>query len=126
MFQRATGGASMFAWQVVAGVGLLLAVATAGQAQSVTLAEPVKAGDCFRLQLDMKLAGEMRIQKEGQVKAIKLEASASHEYPERVLALGAGNSVEKAARVYEVAKAVITVGSDRSERALRPDRRLLV
>src|SRR5205085_9114275 len=89
--------ASMFAWRVVAGVGLLLAVSTAGRAQTVTLAEPLKAGDCFRLQLEMKLAGEMRIEKGGELKSIKLEAGASHVYPERVLALGAGNAVEKTA-----------------------------
>ncbi len=116
----------MFAWRVVAGVGLLLAGATAGRTQTVTLAEPLKAGDCFRLRLEMKLAGEMRIQKGGEIKSIKLEAGASHEYPERVLAVGAGNAVEKAARLYETAKATITVGGDRTERALRPERRLLV
>jgi hypothetical protein len=116
----------MFAWRLVGAVGLLLAAATAGRAQTVTLAEPVKAGDCFRVQIEMRLAGEMRIQKESQLKTIKLEARASHDYPERVLALGAGNAVEKAARVYETAKAVIGVGGDRTERALRPERRLLV
>ncbi len=116
----------MFAWRVVAGVGLLLAGATAGRAQTYTLAEPLKAGDCFRLQLEMKLAGEMRIHKGDEIKSIKLEAAASHDYPERVLALGAGNAVEKAARLYEAAKATITVGTDRTERALRPERRLLV
>jgi hypothetical protein len=116
----------MFAWRTLGAVGLLLAAAVAGRAQTYILAEPVKAGDCFRVQLEMKLAGEMRIQKESQLKSIKLEASASHDYPERVLALGAGNAVEKAARVYETAKAVIGVGGDRAERALRPERRLLV
>ncbi len=107
-------------------MAIVAAAAPAGRAQTCNLAEPVKAGDCFRIKLDMKLTGEMRIQKASGTVPLKLEASASHEYPERVLQVGTTGAVQKTARVYETARAVIAVGSDRSERTLRPERRLVV
>src|SRR5206468_7046073 len=55
-----------------------------------------------------------------------LQARAEHEFPERILAVGAKGLPEKSARVYEAAKAVITVGSDRAEHTLRADRRLQI
>jgi hypothetical protein len=116
----------MSAWRVLGTVGLLLAVAPAGRGQTCMLAETVKAGDCFRVTLDMKLSGEMRIRKDDRTVPMKLEAAAQHEYPERVLAVGTGGVVQKTARKYETAKAVITAGTDRSERTLRPDRCLMV
>jgi hypothetical protein len=115
----------MAAGRVLGVVGLLLAVTPAGWGQTCTLTENVQAGDCFSIQLDMKLAGEMRIRKNNQTIPLKLEAAATHEYAERILAV-AGGIVQKSARAYETAKATITVGSDRLERSLRPERRLFV
>jgi hypothetical protein len=103
----------------------LLAVTPAGWTQTCTLAEDVKTGDCFQIQIDMKLSGEMRIRKDDKTVPLKLEAVANHEYPERILAVADG-VVQKTARVYETAKAANTVGSERVERTLRPDRRLFV
>src|SRR6185437_14046721 len=51
---------------------------------------------------------------------------ANHEYPERILAVAPGGLVQKTARIYETAKATITVGTERVERTLRPERRLFV
>jgi hypothetical protein len=116
----------MSAWRVLGAVALLAVLAPAGRAQTCNLAESVKAGDCFRIKLDMKLAGEMRVHKSDRVLPLKLEATASHEYPERVLLVGTGNAIQKTARVYETATATITVAGDRTERALRPERRLAV
>jgi hypothetical protein len=90
------------------------------------LVEEPRSGDCFKIQLDMKLSGELRIRKEGKTVPIKLEAVATHEYPERNLSVGTGGVVQKTARAYETAKATITVGTDRGERKLRPERRLCV
>ena len=116
----------MSTWRVLAIMGLLLAVVPAGRAQTCTLAEEIKAGDCFDIHINMKLSGEMRIVKDGKTVPLKLEANASHVYPERVLAVAVGGIVQKTARVYQTAKATITLGDDHSERSLRPERRLFV
>jgi hypothetical protein len=116
----------MFAWRVGGVVALLLAVGPSGRAQTYPLAEVLKEGDCFRIQLDMNLSGEMRIPKDGKVVPLKLSATAAHEFPERVLAVGEGPVAEKTARVYETARSVITRDGLRSEASLRPDRRLVV
>jgi hypothetical protein len=115
----------MGAGRILAMMAVLLAVTPAGWGQTCTLAEDVKAGDCFKVQLDMKLSGEMRIRKDDKTVPLKLEAAAKHEYPERILAFADGG-VQKAARIYETAKAAITVGADSVERTLRPERRLFV
>jgi hypothetical protein len=100
-------------------------LATSAQAQTYPLAESPQPGDCSRLRLAMKLTGQMRvIQEEGEAK-LKLSAQATHEFIERVLAVKDGLP-DKAARVYEQAKADIRVEGDRSERGLRPERRLQV
>jgi hypothetical protein len=116
----------MRAWRVLGAVVFLLARAPAGRAETYNLAEAVKAGDCFQLQLEMKLTGELRVFKGGTTVPFKLEATCRHTFPERVLAVGTSGAVEKTARVYEAAQAVIKAGEDRSERTLRPERRLVV
>jgi hypothetical protein len=116
----------MFAWRILGTVGVLLAAVPSGWGQSYPLAEAVQTGDCFRVTLDMKLSGEMRIRKPDGILPLKLEATGSHTFPERVLAVGAAGLAEKSARVYETAKASITVGKDTNERILRDDRHLLV
>jgi hypothetical protein len=103
-----------------------LAAVPAAGAQTAHLAETSKAGDCSRYRLDMKLAGELKIQAEGRPTTLKLTATANHAFPERVLAVGAGGLPVKVARSYESARAVVVVGKDRSERVLRPKRRLFV
>jgi hypothetical protein len=116
----------MSAWRVLGTMGLLLAAAPAAWAQSCTLRETPQPGDCFQIQLDMKLSGEMRIHKDDKMDSLKLEATAVHEYPERILAVAQDGLVQKTARLYTTAKATITVGGERSERTLRPERRLCV
>jgi hypothetical protein len=116
----------MLAWRVMGAVTVLLAAVPAGWAQSCSLAEAVEANDCFRVELDMKLAGEMRFRKNDQPVSVKLEASAVHAFTERAMIVGPGGLVQKTARVYETAKAAITRGEDRSESTLRPERRLIV
>ncbi len=116
----------MTAWRVQWIVGLLLAAVPAAQAQTCTLAETVQPGDCFRYGLDMKLTGQMRFAGDnGKSVPVPLSARASHSFPERILA-AAGNQVQKCARVYESASAVIERGRDRSENSLRPTRKLIV
>ena len=115
----------MFSRCSVAILGCVLAV-SAGRAETYLLNETVKPGDCFSVRLDMKLTGHMKVQRNGQTATLKLTASATHEFPERVLAVGVSGLPEKAARHYDSAKAVITVDGEPSERTLRPSRRLCV
>jgi hypothetical protein len=116
----------MSAWRVLGTMGLLLAATPGGWAQTCTLKETPQAGACFKIRLDMKLTGEMRMRKDDKTVALKQEASAVHEYVERVLAVAREGEVEKTARLYETAKATIAVGEERGERTLRSERRLLV
>lgn len=116
----------MGVWRVLGTLGLLLAAAPFGWAQNCTLVETNHPGECFKIQLDMKLSGEIRIRKDDKTDSIKLEASAAHEYPERILTVAQDGQVEKTARLYEAAKASISAGGDRAERTLRPERRLIV
>jgi hypothetical protein len=116
----------MRAWRVLGTVAGLLFLTPSGWGQSGSLAEPLKADDSFKIELEMKLTGEIRIVQPDGAGKLKLEASANHVFPERVLAVGSDGLPEKTARLYETARARITVGSDPIERTLRPDRRLLV
>ena len=114
----------MYAWRSFAALLVTLAAASAGWGQTA-LTEVVKPGDCFRYDISMKLTGEMRFRKDSGVVPVKLLASATHSYPERVL-MASGSVVEKAARVYESAKVTIARGTDRSESTLRANRKLIV
>lgn len=116
----------MGAWRVVGMMGLLLAATPAGWTQTCTLAETHQPGECFQIKLDMKLSGELHIRKDDKIERLKLEASAVHEYPERLLVVAPDGLVQKTARMYDTAKATITVGGERMERTLRPQRRLQV
>jgi hypothetical protein len=113
-------------WRVLGTMGLLLAMTPLGWAQTCTLAETSQPGECFQIQLNMKLSGEIQMRKDDKVGPLKLEATAVHEYPERVLAVAPDGLVQKTARIYETAKATIAAGGERAERTLRPERRLIV
>src|SRR5207253_9059396 len=112
--------------RVLASVAIILFATRTASAQTYALSEIPKAGDCFRIHLEMTLKGEIRISGEAKPSSLPLQARAEHEFPERILAVGAKGLPEKSARVYEAAKAVITVVSDRAEHTLRPDRRLQI
>jgi hypothetical protein len=115
----------MKAWRVSGAVVLLLVAVPAGWGQSCNLAEMVKPGDCFRYDLDMKLNGEIRFRQEEKTVPVKLAATASHAYPERVLEAN-GALLQKSVRVYETAKANIQRGEQKSERSLRAARNFVV
>jgi hypothetical protein len=110
---------------VLVAAALLIGV-SAGQAQEQPLAETVQVGDCFQYKLEMKLDGEMRFNQDGKMVPRELKASATHSFLERVLVTPPTGLVEKTARVYEAARASISVGGDKTERTLRPERKLIV
>jgi hypothetical protein len=116
----------MGVWRVLGTIALLLATAPFGWTQTCTLMETSQPGECFKIQLDMKLSGEIQVRKDDKSGPLKLEANAVHEYPERILSVAQDGLVQKTARIYETAKATITAGGERAERTLRPERRLIV
>jgi hypothetical protein len=116
----------MAGWRILGSVVVTLIGIGLANAQTYELAEAPKVGDCLKIDLAMKLTGEMQITREGKSLPLKIEASAAHAFPERILAVGSNGKVEKTARLYEVAHASITTGNDHSERSLRPERRLIV
>lgn len=116
----------MAAWRSVGTVVVLLAVATGAPAQSYSLSETVKAGDCFRVRLEMGLKGEIKVSRGGKPASLALTATAAHEFPERVLAVGDKGLVEKSARLYETAAATIKVEKDTDTKSLRKERQLIV
>ncbi len=115
----------MFARRVFAAAAVLIAAASAVRCETYLLAETDQAGDCFHVTIDMKLTGEIRVHKGDNVVKLKLAANASHDFQERVLAAGADGLAVKTARVYATAKATIRFNDDPTERALRPERRLV-
>ena len=117
----------MSAWRLmIVAVGLIGVGSTSRAAETVPLVEAVQPGDCFRIQLDMKLDGELRVQRQDATQKLELKAVAAHEYPERILSVGKDGVPDKSARVYETAKATITVAGGKTERTLRDERRLIV
>jgi hypothetical protein len=116
----------MAAWRTLASVVLLLAGAGLAGAQTYSLAEPVQADDCGTYHLEMTLSGEMKVNRDGKAVPLTLTAAATHEFSERVLAVGKTGLAEKTARVYANARAAIRAGDERSERTLRKERQLIV
>src|SRR5438132_1146244 len=100
----------MAAWRSLASVVVALAVAAGGRAQTYPLVEKPRAGDCFRFHLEMKLEGEQRVTRDGKTVPLPLKATATHEFPERLLDVAATDLPQKCARVYETAKVTINLG----------------
>jgi hypothetical protein len=103
-----------------------LALAGPALAQTYPLTETPQAGECAQVHLEMNLTGELRVVKGDQPRALKLTAVAIHDFAERLLAVSPTGVPQKAARVYETARAIIQAGDGRSERGLRPECALIV
>ncbi|HEV3116769.1 MAG TPA: hypothetical protein VGY58_06930 [Gemmataceae bacterium] len=116
----------MAAWRTVAVAFLALLLGPKAWGQTYTLSEKPRPGDCFRIHLDLVLSGEIKIRKEGKLLTVKQQASAMHEFPERILNVGDNGLPAKAARFYEQASSSISLNGEASERRLRPERQLLV
>src|SRR5260370_4727621 len=113
----------MSLWRVLASAAIIIFATRTASAQTYSLSETPKAGDCFRIHLEMTLRGEIRISGEAKPSSLPLQARAEHDFPERILVVNSKGLPEKSARLYETAKAAIRVGGDRTEHTLRPDRR---
>jgi hypothetical protein len=106
-------------------VAALLTAPTAF-AQAVHLADSVKAGDCFRYQITLNVAGKLKVERDGKPDPIPLKATASHAFVERIAATDALGGIGRALRHYSAAGSEGEVGSERRRRELAADRRLIV
>lgn len=104
---------------------LLVLSGSAVHAQSVTLAEVPRPGECSRYALDMNLSGELVVTQGGQKQPIKLEARATLRFTERTLTTDAGLPL-KSARHYDEADTVARIGADKVTHGVSSDRRLIV
>jgi hypothetical protein len=114
---------------MLAGVGLLVFAGmptTAGAAEKYALQEKIAVGDQWRVEMAMRLAGEVQIRNADKTITLKLSATARHLFPERVLQVRGDGLPTQVARFYEQARADITTQGVTSTRTLRPDRRLQV
>jgi hypothetical protein len=116
----------MAVWRSLGTVATLLVGAGLATAQTYPLAETIKAGDCFRVRLEMDLSGEIKVNRNGKAMSLSLTAKGTHEFPERVLTVGDRGLIEKSARFYETATATIRVEKDVETKSLRKERRLVV
>src|SRR5947208_626530 len=108
------------------GVVLALAVTGGAVAQTHALIDLPQPNDCYRVQLAMRLTGEMKVVQEGKPVALKLAATAEHRFAERVSVVHPTGLVGKAARYYETALSSITINGTPARHELRPERRLTV
>src|SRR5947207_2787869 len=79
------GGPRMAAWRTWASMALILAATAPAGAQNFLLKETSQKGDCFRLELDMNLSGDMHIVKDNRPASLKLAATARHVFAQRIL-----------------------------------------
>jgi hypothetical protein len=116
----------MAVWRILVMTAAVLCACGRATAQPLTLTEAARPGDCLQLHIDMTLAGQMTVTRDGKSVALPLQAEAKHDFAERLLSVGTDNLADKCARIYERAQATIRVNGHPSERGLRPERRLIV
>jgi hypothetical protein len=116
----------MATWRTLGVWAVLVVAAPAASAQSHTLTETPRQGDCCKYDLSMTLKGELRVNRDGKTVAIPITASGDHTFRERIMSAKEKGLPEKAARHYDMAKSSVTVDGSTMSRAIRDDRRLIV
>lgn len=103
--------------------GFLTAAAGGGSVhaaeRTVALAEVTKPGDVFQVELQLVLAGRLKIDREDKPEQLPIEAKAKHRYRERV----DHSAKPVAARHYVEAVSESTIAGERSVKKLAEDRR---
>jgi hypothetical protein len=94
-------------------------------AQPVKFGEACSAGDCFRVELSLTVAGKLKVQLPGgKVGEEQLDATANHAFVERVEAADTG-VVTRAVRSYTKASATYVVSGGKQVRDLPANRRMI-
>jgi hypothetical protein len=115
----------MTIWRALAAWGVFFWGATL-PAQTHDLTETTQRGECHRLDISLRLKGELRVNREGKTVAMPIVAGASHRFTERILEQSASGLPIKVARHYDLARAEMTVEGQAAARTIRDDRRLIV
>lgn len=110
-----------YVFAILVGLGIV----AASEAQTHTLTDPAKPGDCYRYDVSLSLKGDLRVHRDGKLVAIPLTASARHQFVERVLDVDK-NLPKKVARYYDIARFRLNMDGNVTDKTLRDDRRLTV
>src|SRR5262245_19215921 len=109
----------MAAWRNTGVWVALFLAAPMVSAQSHTLVDSPRPGDCNKYDLSMTLKGELRVNREGKTVTIPITATADHTFLERILEAKEKGMPEKVARHYGMAKSTVTVDGSANNRAVR-------
>ena len=109
-------------WGAVVGV---LLTASAGRGQNHLVAEGPKPGECFRIEIETTVNGNLKVTRNDKPTVIPLAVKNHHILLEKILSEDK-NGVRKVARHYVTAESAGTIGGDKTERALSTHRRLMV
>jgi len=112
----------MAGWRIAASLAITLFLANPLRAQSYLLSEDNLVGQHFRVDIRMKLTGEMKIRQDDKTLTYPQSAEARHLFVERILEVNKQGLAAKSARVYQDAQATIVSGEAKSERRFRPER----
>ena len=107
------------------GILLGLVVAWPARAESYSLAESPREGECFRITTTTQVSGLLKVARDGKQVPVKIAAKNEHVFVERVL-VADKVVVKKTARHYRTAASHATVDGARVERTLAAERRLIV
>jgi hypothetical protein len=102
-----------------------LTVAVPLRAETYTLAETPAEGDHFRVAIETKLAGVLKVTRENKSVPVKIAATNEHAFVERVLATDR-DVTRRALRYYSNAVSRATVDGESVVRTLPTERRLIV
>jgi hypothetical protein len=116
----------MTRWQTLASWVVVLTLAGSARAQTCALTEAPLTDNHYRVQVSMSLTGELTVQQNDKLVGLPTSAKANHTYLERVLAPGPDGTANKSARIYQEAKATITVEKETMTRTFRPTRTFLI
>src|SRR5439155_12962699 len=94
------------------------------RAQTVTLAEAPKPGECSRYTTELTVSGYLIVTQDMAKQPVKVEARGKHRFTERTLTAADGLPAHTA-RHYEEATAAASVGGDKFDRTLAADRRVI-
>ena len=104
----------------------LVSMNAAVKADGIKLGEAVKAGDCFRCELTLKIEGKLKDDSSGKPLEFPLTGEAKHAFVERVDQADANGAASRVHRSYEVATSKTAVRGEGNQRELSKDRRLAI
>ncbi|MCS6975714.1 MAG: hypothetical protein NZM31_01720 [Gemmatales bacterium] len=108
---------------------MLLVASIAGTSQAADrwqLSEATQKGDLSRIRIEMKLEGHLLLRSGDKTTQLPLQATARHDFVERVVDVDQQGRPTQTVRHYDTARATITVHGVPRPRELRPERKLQV